>query len=215
MIKKKLYFLFIALFSFVLIFWVLWGLITFPIGLYDLAYELGCWEMQQTNVQFQNYDVEEKRLGKKMGYNAILTTTGFEKKQVKISVNINLDEYIALDPKYASTRIEKDEKRLESTAGYISSDFRKALQETKALRYTKKGDTLSVHHSGNIGYPYKIENITQKTFIVLEQEPDRLLKSLIFLGVSLFFIYFSIFSIYIIFIAKKQSIIQQNNKTTL
>jgi hypothetical protein len=168
--------------------------------------------MQETKVQFQDYTVEEKRGRKKMVYNAVLTTTGFENKQIQVRVRIDLDAYIALDPKYATARTERQEQQLESTADYISSGFRRALQETKALRYTKKGDTLLIYHSGNIGYPYKIENVSQKTVVILEQESNRLVPSLVVLGVDLFCIYVVLFIIYTIFIAKKES--NNNNSIT-
>lgn len=186
------------------------GLLSEVFNSNDLFYELGWGDLQYTKVQFQNYKLK-KIGGKTITYEVILKVLAPKNENLEIKVNINSHEYFILQEKEKYNEIEEEGEALALAynAKHLTNEWTmKGIKETKPLRYTKKGDTLLIHHSGNITFPYTVQNITQKSMLVEKQGGNRLNGNLLVLGVSVLMLLSSLYFLYAISKSK------QNNKPT-
>lgn len=207
------------------------GLLSEVFNSNDLFYELGWGDLQRTKAYFQDFELKEinnySKTGNRKTYEAILKVITSENKSVGIKVDINLMQYMILKDKekFNNTEDQFDSLTLDyyrNAMGFepidttVSREISEAEKKTKALRHTKKGDTLLIHHSGNITFPYTVQNITPKSMLVEKQGGNRLNGNLLILSVSVLMLLASLSFLYAISKSKQNNkpTIQQNNKPT-
>jgi hypothetical protein len=184
------------------------GILSESLNFNDLFYEMGWSELKHTKVRFQDFEPKEinnySKTGNRKSYDAVLKVTTHENNSLEIRMNISLEGYIALQDKEGYNNIEQTfEVFGVKTFGRNYTKLIDIMKQTKALRYTNKGDILLIYHSGNITFPYTIQNITQKSTLTKQQDGNRLNKNSFLLGVVVFMFIASLFLLYAYFKSKQ------------